>query len=298
MRAIKDKVKNPSLLIKRCVSAILGFMGFLSSIIAYRNYVLNEKNEINYLFLGLIIIFIFSFAAYTIIRFVKFRKEAEAVTSIFADSLHRINHLMKVSLFYLNYITQVKTTKKVVSVLYFSRLKEAIEIMSDTLLDLTDNKINISIKEIYCKGRTCTQNNTYVNTICESANSAHIRAKKDCLYKVIENPDFYSILFSDNEDFCVTDIKKYKRENEGIDKNWRKGDNSVIVVPIRIENENLGVDNGCIYDIIGFVEVETKAKKVFTKNNIDDYANYIKGCADIFYVHLKQYQKALDLAKG
>ena len=88
--------------------------------------------------------------------------------------------------------------------------------------------------------------------------------------------------------------KHYKNSNP----NWKNDYVGTIVVPIRIDTNNLYNKENGSFDLIGFLCVDSKSKNAFTVQQEAFNVGIMKSFADILYVLLSQYRHYFEKLKN
>lgn len=201
-----------------------------------------------------------------------------------------------------------------------------LRIITHDSIDILNKLSNILSDSMQCKVRVCIKLNdfikenetdpskinliTFARSGCNGVNAALKEQSKKI--KVIENTDFEFIfnikeVYEENRVhyFYKKDLKHYDKElnkktggKEGYknsDKSWKKYYNTTIVMPMRYLKE--ANENEVVYDIVGFLCVDSKKTGIFEKKNFDFTIEFLKGVSDILYSYFNScvsYYKSID----
>lgn len=193
--------------------------------------------------------------------------------------------------------------------------EDFLRMVTHDCIDIMNKLSNILSDSMQCKVRVCLKLNdfirenetdtskinliTFARSGCNGVNAALKEQSKKI--KVIENTDFEFIfnikeVYEENRVhyFYKKDLKSFDKElikktsgkecYKNSDKSWRKYYNTTIVMPMRYLKESN--EDEVVYDIVGFLCVDSKKAGIFEKKNFDFTIEFLKGVSDIMYSYL------------
>lgn len=173
---------------------------------------------------------------------------------------------------------------------------EIMDKLSEILSVITKHKIRSCIKLIdFTKNNESNSDKMNIITFARNGKNARglAEAEHKKRIKVSDNTDF-EFIFTIKEVyeehrihyFYQKNLKRFSKKNEykNSDINWKRKYNTTIVMPIRYLKESN--QSEAIYDIIGFLCVDSKSAGAFEKNNLYFTVEFLKGIADIMYSYL------------
>ncbi len=294
MRAHKD----PNLSWRFCkyLLAILNFIASLASIAGFIYSLISETKEKAYSVLWILagVVFVCGvIACILLIRSEKFSVFEQSKK--FASGFHEILHCLRDHSKELDDLA--KRHERMNRDDFISKITaDCIDIMnrlSTILTQTTGVHVRSCIKLMdFVKNGEKNPRNINLITFARSGKDGLNACLKEQskIIKVSENTDFEKIYFIDEE--YEEDRKHYfyskdlTKENEYInsDPKWQKKYCTTIVMPMRYLVEC--TEEKAVYDIVGFLCVDSKTKGAFEKQNIYFTIEFLKGISDIMYSYL------------
>ncbi len=272
----------------------------LSSFFTFYQYFSERNNNIVF---GIVTIIVSLFIIILAVKHIyHLRDSYNRIMSKTSDCFHKLNHNLRDTFFDTKRLNETNIlTIDYLTEKFISKVKDCVNYLSDTLSSLTGKEVNVCIKvfEPTKNGNPYDENNAYISTLCRSSNSQSTRTNKDKISKVIDNTDFSIILFEGASEFYQVDLNEYLKNNEYRNSNklWKKQYKCTIVVPIRIGNKFLNGGDDNMYDIMGFVCVDSNSIDTFTNYNILYYVDIVKSFSDALYKYFKQYEVFISQLK-
>lgn len=286
---------------------VFNFIASLSSIIGliYTLFYEEIDNNFSWIWIISLIIVICSFISFLLlIRSEKYDNWKEC--SRYASGLHIILHCLR-------------DMNKTIDDLYKRNNKigkeDFLRLVTSDCIDIMNKLSNILSDATQCKVRACIKLNDFIKedeTNPENMNLiTFARSGKDSVnfalkeqtksIKVTDNTDFEFIfnikeVYEENRVhyFYKKNLKRYEKKlskepdkkdwYKNSDIHWRKRYNTTIVMPMRYLK--LSNENEAVYDIVGFLCVDSKKTGAFEKKNFNFTIEFLKGISDILYSYL------------
>lgn len=167
--------------------------------------------------------------------------------------------------------------------------QHTVNILEDILSRVTNRPISVHIKYFPI---TAKDKNAF-RTLCISTKSDTARLTVTD-HPIAENTHFRSIVENEKDIFFAPDLEHYIQEYEKESKDpfkitakhWKKWFRSIMVVPIRI-NQNVkdGTDD-TKYDYLGFIVCDAKDSDAFRNNELTGHVNMVWAFADGIFTYL------------
>lgn len=280
------------------VEFVLGLFAISIFLIAIILYYKNSNSPVALLF----IITLSIISLILLIKLFKLKMIADLRLKEFPEAFHAFTHKLRNEFYLLQHTHDHKN--EIFNHEYLienlrSVGRNSSDILAKILTDSTGYNISVSIKYFPIMQNIANKNNfeitndlesVYIKTLCSSSNSNHTRID-DCFFKLSENTSFYKIMVEHASHFAATNLielndqskKCNGRPYQSTISNWQNFYKSEIVVPIRIEGKYLSNRRADIYDLLGFICVDSQSTSAFRVNEIYYYVELIKAFSDVLY---------------
>lgn len=300
------------------IIVVFNFIASLSSIIGLVYTIFSDSIDNKYTWIWIISLTIFLCGFFAIILLLRAEKyDSWKECSRYAVGLHEILHCLR-------------DMNKSLDDLRLRKSKmekgDFLRMMTSDCIDIMNKLSYILSDSIQCHVRACIKLNDFIReneTEIENINlitfarsgktGVHAALKEQSnTIRVVENTDFEFIfnikeVYEENRIhyFYQSNLKKYdkklqknsngEKRYKNSDIKWRKHYNTTIVMPMRyLKSSN---DTEVIYDIVGFLCVDSKKTGAFQSRNFNFIIEFLKGVSDILYSYLNScviYYKSIQ----
>lgn len=286
------------LVVFNTIAGLASIIGFAASLFSDE-----KKGSIIYLSLG-ILFFAMMLAVIILIRSNKNDKMREV--SKYARGFHEVLHLIRDSFEDLQEVEAMESynTPAAFRKYMTEKVMVIMDVIAKNISDATGHKVRSCVKMFdFIRNGEVDKNKIKLITLARSGRTS-VNNMINEHYNPIslsENSDF-SFIFDIKEGydeervhfFFQDDLIRYAKKNTYNNSNpkWKKRYKTTIVMPIRYliipENDDEAENNEPHYDLIGFLCVDSKKKKLFSIEKRGFILEYLKGISDILYVYLDE----------